>query len=109
MGRTSTMNRLSVLLVVTIAAFVAGIGVGCTVGFDVEQSDVFPCENDDDCVSGFECGPNDLCRSVINTPDGDCVDMDGDGYGVGEPDDLQQCPACTEARPNGCIQSDCDD
>jgi hypothetical protein len=104
------MNRSNFFILIAIASFIAGIGVGCTVGFDAEQSDVFPCTEDDECISGFECGPNNFCRSIVNTGNiGNCIDGDGDGYGVGEAEDLQSCPACTEGRVDGCLVADCDD
>ncbi len=103
------MTRKNLSFFAALFVVAMAFAAGCTVGFDVEESDKFPCTTDDDCISGFQCTAN-LCRSVVGPSNNNaCIDDDQDGYGVGESQDLQQCPACTEGRPNGCVQADCDD
>lgn len=64
------------------------------------------CRNDDACPSGFTCEETtlangelaDLCLPVGGSCAGDCIDPDGDGYGVGS-----ACLGsdCHEGNPSG--------
>jgi hypothetical protein len=77
----------------------ASLLTGCTIGFDTDQPDTFSCTDDSDCVSPFVC-KGGVCKASGGT---DCVDDDGDGYGVG---DTSDCPECLSA--NKC-EEDCND
>lgn len=76
---------------------------GCTVAFDSEQEEIFPCDSDDACIDGFECR-DQLCMKPITGPPAaaDCIDEDGDGYGVGS--DRSKCKFpeldCDDTDPN---------
>lgn len=74
--------------------FSVGLWAGCNVGYDVESGEYeYFCEEDSDCVDGFDCDQtNNVCREIDddNGPSGppcddseDGIDQDGDGYGVG--------------------------
>ncbi|QDG51020.1 hypothetical protein FIV42_09835 [Persicimonas caeni] len=104
-------SKNTILLTIASVCFAAGIWTGCTVGFDVDQEGVFPCETNDDCIQGYVCSETDMvCQKPIGTPDappcdqegnpeGD-IDLDNDGYGTGS--DRTNCPPSKQAE-------DCDD
>lgn len=83
----------------------AGFVVSCTVGFsDNAKPDKFACESNEDCVEGQVCAEDsELGRKVCTDP-GDvnkCDDDDDDGRGVGPNRD--DCPACKNDLPGGCL------
>lgn len=95
------MKIARTIFAVSSVAFVAGFWTACSVGFDPTGDDYqFSCNTDQDCISPKAC-VNNIC---VNRGGGDnCVDADGDGYGVGETGD---CPKCTE---QGDCREDCND
>lgn len=78
------------LRIVLLVAGVACLFGACSVSFNPEQDGKFLCNNDDDCLAGFECraqgGQNSqgICRKLEDNSGRTCVDDDGDGYGTGE-------------------------
>lgn len=106
MNMTGFPNTRLALTIIAFAAFAVGIWTGCTVGFDVAQSEKFPCVSDDDCIQGFEC-VSELCRERKTISGPNCVDDDEDGYGVGETlEERQGCPQCENF---GRCDEDCND
>ncbi len=102
------MNAQTILLFFVAAFTAASFGTGCAVDFDLDETD-FPCAGDEDCTAGYECAADNICRAVASDPGvTSCIDNDEDGYGVGDPDDLANCPACNANEPGGCTP-DCDD
>lgn len=89
--------KSSHFLAISIAsvAFVLGVWSGCSVGFETDQDEVFPCEDDSDCIQGFECR-SDFCRARdVGGNNIACVDDDDDGFGVGETiEERASCPQC---------------
>lgn len=104
--------RFYKIILFSLCAFLAL--AGCTVAFDSAQEDVFPCESDDDCLDGYECGEientcqektigpgeSPVCDQAANPP-GD-IDLDNDGYGTGS--DRTNCP--TNKRQEDCNDTD---
>lgn len=95
--------RFYKIILFCLAAFL--VVAGCTVAFDAEQEDIFPCVGDDECVDGYVCDEGtSLCVLKPTGPEGpaDCIDEDGDGYGVGT--DRSQCRYpeldCDDTDPN---------
>lgn len=72
-------------------ALVATCLSGCVVDTDyLSEEGVFFCESDTDCDPGFECNAqSSACVRRGAVVDAECVDEDGDGYGVGE--DRRKC------------------
>ncbi|MFW5966733.1 MAG: hypothetical protein ACOCV2_04395 [Persicimonas sp.] len=93
--------------------FALGLWAGCNVSYDVESGEYeYYCEDDDDCIDGFECEEtNNVCQEIDddNGPTGppcddseDGIDQDGDGYGTGP--DRSRCehsdPDCDDSDPD---------
>lgn len=90
-------------LFIIVAAFGFGIWTGCTVDESaLSTSQAWECTDNSDCTSGFIC-TNSFC-SEEGPQTVDCVDVDGDGYGVGE--DRTSCRRCESF---GQCDEDCDD
>ncbi len=81
--------------------FASVLTISCSVGFSVDEPQLFSCETKDDCESGYECKSN-VCSARFE-PDG-CTDEDGDGYGVGE--FIDKCELCRNTASNGegCVE-----
>lgn len=91
-----------VILFFIVAAFGCGFWAGCTVdtsAIDVEG--VWPCKINTDCTSGFIC-ENDFCERESGSVE--CIDVDNDGYGVGE-----ERSTCKRCESFGQCEEDCND
>lgn len=95
------MKTARIILAVTSVAFAAGFWTACSVGFDPTDTDEnkFSCQTNQDCISPNQC-VNNICQ---RSGPANCVDADGDGYGVG---DTAECPSCIQ---EGECQEDCND
>lgn len=103
---TIMRSNRTILLIIAMIFFAAGVWSGCTVGFETEQSGVFPCETDADCLDTYRCNDDNLCEEKVVTPvnappcnqeenpQGD-IDLDNDGYGTG--DNRTNCPESKRA------------
>jgi hypothetical protein len=92
---------------VALAAFVALSLIACTVEFDPTQDQTFSCQEDQDCLSNFECSSNVCVRRTGGGVPTCNSDQDGDGYGSAvNPEDRQACDRC---KTLGQCQVDCDD
>lgn len=95
------MKSTRLIAFVAVVAFVCGFWTACSVGFDPTGSDLqFSCQSNDDCID-----PN-VCKGGVCKQEGgkDCVDNDGDGFGVGE--ERGDCDACESM---GLCEEDCND
>lgn len=87
-------------VVIIVVAFIAGCFINDD--FITGTDNQFSCDDDDDCLSSFECKAG-VCTKVEpgNT---DCPDADGDGYGVG-----QERSFCDLCRTQDLCDEDFDD
>jgi len=67
---------------------------GCSLVIDEEglinQEGVYPCESDNECTANYRCAAG-MCISIFSEIP--CNDQDGDGYGVGTTEELENCSA----------------
>lgn len=97
------MNIPRILSSVAVLAFSAGFWTACSIGFDVDGTEhQFSCTTDQDCLGSFRCNGG-VCVPRSGSPGGNCVDMDEDGFGVGETGD------CAKCREEGRCEEDCND
>ncbi len=76
-----------------------GLLVGCSVEFDAGEDDVFPCDDDSDCIGNNQCiggycnpptsGGNDAGGDTDNGPIAECNPEDIAGYPTDHLDDPQ--------------------
>ncbi|MDX9723890.1 MAG: putative metal-binding motif-containing protein [Myxococcota bacterium] len=84
----STKTRIS-----AVAALFLMIGFACMIDdVNIEQSEVYSCMEDKDCLDGFTCHEGFCVKSV---PEELCEDLDEDGYYAGpgcvQPPDQRDC------------------
>jgi hypothetical protein len=98
--------RLSHLIAVASVSLVAGLWAGCTVDLTAENDGEFQCVTNADCLDTHECRTDGLCYKLSVVGPKDCIDTDGDGYGIGTDEERQKCALC---EGQGLCQEDCDD
>ena len=97
------MKITRILSSVAVLTFAAGFWTACTIGFDVDGSDhEFSCTTDQDCLGHYKCNGG-VCVPRSGGG-GTCVDVDEDGYGVGE-----ETGDCDKCRTEGRCEQDCND
>ncbi len=94
------MKTTRIIALVATVAFVSGFWTACSIGFDPTSTDLqFSCQNDDDCIAPNVC-KGGVCSSATSS---NCVDNDGDGFGVGDTGDCEKCVN------EGLCDEDCND